>query len=187
MSDHKSLCECRYDVPLPPVRDGEVDHILDIMRAYGRPLGPSGVLLGTAVVTRDNERRVRFVMREMERRGLLRVVHPAWRADADDIYEVIACPDQNPRCDGSDLLHGAWCAKEATMEYQFWTLDSDGRDLLVATTTVGADAGVLWDGIRQARASVEWREARNGEYRGRLVKGWDGDKKELYYPEAARA
>lgn len=78
------------DVPLPPVQDGEIEQVLEIMRSYGHPLGASGVLLGTAVVTRNNERRIRFVMAEMEQRGLIRVKHPAWNDDTDDLYEVVA-------------------------------------------------------------------------------------------------
>jgi hypothetical protein len=75
----------------PSVADHEVDQVLLVMRAYGRPLGPSGVLLGTAaVVTKANELRVRLVMDEMNRRGLIRVKHPARNADQDAIYEVVA-------------------------------------------------------------------------------------------------
>jgi hypothetical protein len=72
-----------------PVADAEVEQVLLMMRAYGHPLGPSGVLLGTAVVTKANERRVRLVMDEMEKRGLIRVKHAARNADQDEIYEVV--------------------------------------------------------------------------------------------------
>lgn len=74
--------------PAATIRDEEVSAILDIFHAYGRPLGASGVVLGTAVVTPQNERRVRLVMSAMERRGLIRVKHPARTPDHDDIYEV---------------------------------------------------------------------------------------------------
>lgn len=74
------------DVPLPPVGDQEIDAILDIFRAYGSSLGVSGVVLGTAVVTRSNLRRVRFVMDEMERRGLIQVKYAALNTDDEDLF-----------------------------------------------------------------------------------------------------
>lgn len=69
-----------------PVQDDEIDAVTGIFRAYGNPLGVSGVLLGTAVVTERNERRVRVVMGEMQRRGLIRVKHAAFGPDHDDLY-----------------------------------------------------------------------------------------------------
>jgi hypothetical protein len=30
--------------------------------------------------------------------------------------EEVRCPDFNPYCDGSDLLHGEWCANQAWAE-----------------------------------------------------------------------
>lgn len=71
-----------------PVQDEEIEAVTGIFRAYGRPLGASGVLLGTAVVTERNERRVRVVLGEMERRGLIRVKHPDRDAEHEAIYAL---------------------------------------------------------------------------------------------------
>ena len=39
-----------------------------------------------------------------------------------------------------------------TAAREFWTQDGDGRDMLVAITYVGADAGVVWQALRSGLA-----------------------------------
>lgn len=68
------------------------------------------------------------------------------------------------------------------MEHQFWTTDENGREILVATTKDDTNAGVVFDAIRDARSFVEWRTASHGQYKGRLLRGWDGEKREVYGP-----
>lgn len=72
------------------VQQEEIDSLLDIFRTYGvgRTLGVSGLLLGTGVVTEQNQQRIRLVVDEMERRGLIRVKYPALNADHDALYEI---------------------------------------------------------------------------------------------------
>jgi hypothetical protein len=67
-------------------------------------------------------------------------------------------------------------------EHQIWTTDENGRDILVATTRIGSDAGVVFDAVVDARSFVEWRTAAHGQHKGRLFRGWDGDKHEMYGP-----
>ena len=68
-------------------------------------------------------------------------------------------------------------------EHQIWTTDEDGREILVATVTrSGADAGVVFDAVRAARLFVEWRTASHGQHKGRLFRGWNGEKHEMYGP-----
>lgn len=70
------------------VQQQEIDAVLEIFQAYGRPLGESGVLLATAVVTETNLARVRLVLEDMERRGLLRVKQPG-DDNHDTSYELV--------------------------------------------------------------------------------------------------
>lgn len=68
------------------------------------------------------------------------------------------------------------------MEHQIWTTDENGREILVATTKIGSDAGVVFDAVVDARAFVEWRTASHDQHKGRLFRGWDGEEKKFYGP-----
>jgi hypothetical protein len=69
-----------------------------------------------------------------------------------------------------------------TVEHQMWTTDADGREILVATTRIGRDAGIVFDAVRDACSFVEWRTAAHGQHKGRLFRGWNGKKHETYGP-----
>ena len=71
------------------------------------------------------------------------------------------------------------------MEHQIWTTDENGREILVATTRHGSDASIVFEAVRDARSFVEWRTAAHGQHKGRLFRGWDGNKGEMYGPAEA--
>lgn len=70
-----------------------------------------------------------------------------------------------------------------TAAREFLTQDSQGRDMLVAITVVGADAGVVWQALRQARSFVIEREHEEHRYKGRFVRGWS-EEDGFFYAES---
>lgn len=58
---------------------------------------------------------------------------------------------------------------------EFWTHDSNGNETCIAITYVGADAGVVWTAIKEARSFVIEREHQEHRYKGRFVRGWSED------------